>query len=122
MHIYIPTHSDTALRLMAATAVGALIGLNREMRGKPAGLRTHSLVTLGAALMTLCGVYLSVGEDANATSRVLQGIITGIGFLGVGVIIRDNAGHVRGLTTAATIWMAAALGIVCGIGYWWAAI
>ena len=77
MHFYLPTHSDTALRLVAAAALGALIGLNREMRGKPAGLRTHSLVTLGAALMTLCGIYLSMGEGADATSRVIQGIITG---------------------------------------------
>jgi putative Mg2+ transporter-C (MgtC) family protein len=114
-------NEETALRLGAALVVGALFGLNRELHGKPAGLRTHALVTLGAATAT--ALILRTGDgrfvtDANAISRVVQGILTGVGFLGAGVILRDPAGHVTGLTTAATIWMCAALGIVCGLGLW----
>ena len=114
-------NEETALRLGAALLVGALFGLNRELHGKPAGLRTHALVTLGAAtataliLRTVDGHFIT---DANAVSRVVQGILTGVGFLGAGVILRDPAGHVTGLTTAATIWICAVLGIVCGLGLW----
>ena len=114
-------NEETALRLGAALLVGALFGLNRELHGKPAGLRTHALVTLGAATATALVVRMADGHfmtDANAISRVVQGILTGVGFLGAGVILRDPAGHVTGLTTAATIWMCAVLGIVCGLGYW----
>jgi len=116
---------EVILRLTSATVVGCVIGLNRELKGKPAGLRTHALVTLGAALVTLSSIHLSMSEGvigSDALSRVIQGIITGIGFLGAGVIIRDEIGHVRGLTTAATIWVAASLGIVCGVGYWVAVV
>jgi putative Mg2+ transporter-C (MgtC) family protein len=112
---------EVILRLAAATAIGCVIGINREMKGKPAGLRTHALVTLGAALITMMSIQQSISESvagADALSRVIQGIITGIGFLGAGVIIRDEVGHVRGLTTAATIWVGASLGIACGAGYW----
>lgn len=112
---------EVILRLVAATVVGCAIGLNRELKGKPAGLRTHALVTLGAALFTLSSIHFSLSlgvAGADALSRVMQGIITGLGFLGAGVILRDEEGHVRGLTTAATIWVAASLGILCGIGYW----
>ena len=114
-------NEETALRLGAALLVCALFGLNRELHGKPAGLRTHALVTLGAAtataliLRTVDGHFIT---DANAVSRVVQGILTGVGFLGAGVILRDPAGHVTGLTTAATIWICAVLGIVCGLGLW----
>jgi putative Mg2+ transporter-C (MgtC) family protein len=114
-------NEETALRLGAALVVGALFGLNRELHGKPAGLRTHALVTLGAATATALILRMADGHisaDANAISRVVQGILTGVGFLGAGVILRDPAGHVTGLTTAATIWMCAVLGIVCGLGYW----
>jgi len=96
-------NEETALRLGAALLVGALFGLNRELHGKPAGLRTHALVTLGAAtataliLRTVDGHFIT---DANAVSRVVQGILTGVGFLGAGVILRDPAGHVTGVTTA----------------------
>ena len=111
--------ADIAIRLSAATLAGAVIGLNRDLHGKPAGVRTHGLVALGAAVSTLLVVQLGGGKaDANAVSRVVQGIITGIGFLGAGVILRDAAGHVSGLTTAATIWICAALGSVCGLGQW----
>ena len=111
---------EIAIRLAAATIAGSVIGLNRDLRGKPAGVRTHALVTLGAAMSTLLVVELgSSGDvDADAASRVVQGIITGIGFLGAGVILRDAAGHVSGLTTAATIWVCATLGTLCGLGSW----
>jgi putative Mg2+ transporter-C (MgtC) family protein len=114
-------NEQTAIRLGAALILGAVLGLNRELHGKPAGLRTHALVTLGAAVATIVALKSPDGSflvDQNAIGRVVQGILTGIGFLGAGVILRDPAGHVTGLTTAATIWICAVLGIVCGLGYW----
>jgi putative Mg2+ transporter-C (MgtC) family protein len=109
---------QTAVRLGAALIVGAILGLNRELHGKPAGMRTHALVSLGAAIATILVLDSRVAVDSNAISRVVQGILTGVGFLGAGVIMRDPIGHVTGLTTAATIWMCAVLGIVCGLGHW----
>ena len=103
------------LRLVAATVAGGAIGINRDLRGKPAGVRTHALVTLGSAVVTMLALE---SGDPNNVGRVVQGIITGIGFLGAGVILRDAAGRVSGLTTAATIWLCAALGATCGIGDW----
>jgi len=94
-------------RLAFAAALGAFIGLERELRGYPAGVRTVALVTLGAALFTDVGQLLG-GED-----RVAAGIVTGIGFLGAGVIFREGY-TVRGITTAATIWSAAAIGMAIG--------
>ena len=114
-------NEETALRLGAALIVGAIFGLNRELHGKPAGLRTHALVSLGAAAVVILIVRTPDGRltaDANALSRVVQGILTGVGFLGAGVILRDPAGHVTGLTTAATIWVCAVLGLICGLGHW----
>ena len=118
---------EIALRLGGATLIGAMFGLNRELLGKPAGLRTHALVALGAAVLTLTGIGAATGQDRvpdpGAVSRTIQGIITGIGFLGAGVILRDVTGtRVHGLTTAATIWLVAALGVVCGAGIWPVAI
>jgi putative Mg2+ transporter-C (MgtC) family protein len=114
-------NGETAMRLGAALILGAVLGLNRELHGKAAGSRTHALVTLGAAVATIVALKSPDGSflvDQNAIGRVVQGILTGIGFLGAGVILRDPAGHVTGLTTAATIWICAVLGIVCGLGYW----
>ena len=114
-------NAEIALRLGAALVLGGAIGLNRELHGKAAGLRTHALVTLGAAVATLVALTspdASMAIDPNAASRIVQGILTGIGFIGAGVILRDALGHVSGLTTAATIWICAVLGIVCGLGYW----
>jgi len=108
-----------ALRLGAATGVGAAIGLNRHLRNHPAGLRTHAVVALGAALATLLGLSLSDNPSdlAAATSRTMQGILTGIGFVGAGVVLhRNDATGVHGLTTAASIWLVAILGVGCGAG------
>ena len=114
-------NGEIAVRLGAALILGSALGLNRELHGKPAGLRTHGLVSLGAAVATIVSLGFP-GEtksmDPNAISRVLQGILTGIGFLGAGVILRDPNGHVTGLTTAATIWICAVLGVACGLGDW----
>jgi putative Mg2+ transporter-C (MgtC) family protein len=112
---------DVALRLLAATLIGGALGLNRELRDKPAGLRTHALVSLGAALMTITAILFAfdgTGVDGNPVTRVIQGIVAGIGFLGAGVILQTQAKNVVGLTTAATIWLVAALGISCGAGHW----
>ena len=105
-------------RLLLATLLGALIGLNRESYGKPAGLRTHALVALGAATLTLVGLLLQA-SDSSAPSRVLQGIVAGIGFIGAGVILhRPDGRGVEGLTTAAAIWIVAAVGVAAGAGLW----
>ena len=109
---------DAALRLGSAVAIGGLVGIDRGLRQKPAGLRTHALVSLGAALMTYTGIELAP-TDPSAVTRVLQGVIAGVGFLGGGVILRDAQDQrVRGLTTAASIWIVAGLGMACGAGHW----
>jgi putative Mg2+ transporter-C (MgtC) family protein len=118
-----PNLLQVVLRLTAAAVIGLLLGLNRELKGKPAGLRTHALVSLGAALLALTSLHMPMGSNAgDPLSRVMQGVITGIGFLGAGVIIQGRSGNVKGLTTAAMVWVAAALGLACGAGYWVAVI
>jgi putative Mg2+ transporter-C (MgtC) family protein len=103
-------------RLGLAVLVGSVLGINRNLRRKPAGIRTHALVSLSTALVTLIA-FEGTGHDPAATSRVVQGLVTGIGFLGAGVIIHHDAEHrVEGLTTAATVWMTAIFGIACGVG------
>jgi len=103
------------LRLGLAVILGAAIGYERERRGKDAGLRTHMLVTLGAALFTL--VPVTSGMEGTDVSRVIQGVVAGIGFLGAGAILkRDEERQVKGLTTAASIWVAAAIGVAVGYG------
>lgn len=112
---------EIALRLCAAMAAGVVIGLNRDLRGKPAGVRTLGLVGLGAALATIAasGMTTTYVTNIDAISRAVQGIITGIGFLGAGVIIKEEDGRrIRGLTTAASIWVVACFGMICGIGAW----
>jgi putative Mg2+ transporter-C (MgtC) family protein len=107
------------LRLAAAVAVGALIGLDRELRRKPAGLRTLALVALGSAVFVLETLDPARNPYTDATSRVIQGVVTGVGFLGAGSIMRTASDDsIRGLTTAASIWLAAALGIACGLADW----
>jgi putative Mg2+ transporter-C (MgtC) family protein len=109
------TWPEIALRLGVAGPGGALIGLDRELRHKSAGVRTIGLVSLGGALSVLIVTFAS--SDPAAASRVIQGVLTGIGFLGAGVIVRHR-GTVDGLTTAASIWASAALGAGAGLGAW----
>jgi putative Mg2+ transporter-C (MgtC) family protein len=117
----VPTWTEVFVRLLVATAVGGAIGLDRELTQKPAGLRTHALVSLGAALATASALQLGVPNDithADAASRVMQGVVAGIGFIGGGVILHADGRDVKGLTTAASIFVAAALGISSGLGHW----
>jgi len=105
------------VRLLMAALLGAVLGFEREHRGKSAGVRTHMLVSLGAALFVLAPSM--AGADAQALSRVIQGIVAGIGFLGAGTILKGNGrdpSHVKGLTTAAGLWMTAAIGTAAGMG------
>ncbi|MEP7213148.1 MAG: MgtC/SapB family protein [Acidobacteriota bacterium] len=104
-----------ALRLLAAVLLGAAIGFEREKARKPAGLRTHLMVTLGTTVFVLaCTGY---GMNPDALSRVVQGVVTGIGFIGAGAILKlSQVREVHGLTTSAGIWMAAAIGVAVGLG------
>jgi len=102
-----------ALRLLLAAALGAIIGYQRERAGKPAGLRTHTLICVGAALFTIASIYGFGGADP---ARIAAGIVAGIGFLGAGAIFHRETGIVQGLTTAATIWAVAAIGLTAGAG------
>ncbi|HET7459026.1 MAG TPA: MgtC/SapB family protein [Gemmatimonadaceae bacterium] len=125
---YLEGIDEAITRLGIATVCGGLIGINRELRGKPAGMRTHALLSLGAALVTFSSVYLATANrvpggpvvlDGNVVTRAVQGIIAGVGFLGGGVILKtSDRGTVRHLTTAASLWVVACLGIVCGLGQW----
>lgn len=110
-------------RLSLAMLVGGVIGWNRQAAGKPAGLRTHMLVSLGAALFVLIPLLASSSTSVDAVSRAIQGVATGVGFLGAGEILHKSAQqsgkpNVKGLTSAATIWLTAALGMVAGCGFW----
>jgi putative Mg2+ transporter-C (MgtC) family protein len=105
-----------SMRLGLALIAGAIIGVDREIKRKPAGLRTHALVSIGSALVIMVTV-ISSDNDNDAASRAVQGVITGIGFLGAGVIMQyEHERRVEGLTTAASIWVAAGLGMACGAG------
>jgi putative Mg2+ transporter-C (MgtC) family protein len=103
------------IRLLGAAILGAAIGFEREHAGKKAGLRTHMLVAAGTCVFVLGGLGNGMGHDAM--SRVIQGIITGIGFVGAGSILkREEDKKIEGVTTSAAIWMAAAIGVACGLG------
>ncbi|HEY0284873.1 MAG TPA: MgtC/SapB family protein [Vicinamibacterales bacterium] len=107
---------DVSLRLGGAVLAGAVIGLDREVRNKPAGLRTMALVALGSASFVIATASTA---NPDSASRVIQGVITGVGFLGAGSIIRGSTEEsVRGLTTAASIWLAAAVGVACALALW----
>lgn len=112
--------SEVVLRLGIATLAGAAIGLNRDLHGKPIGVRTLGLVSLATAMMVvLASQSGSPTQFTDASSRVVQGILTGIGFLGAGVIVRaEHHFRIRGLTSAACTWLTACVGIVCGAGQW----
>lgn len=101
------------LRVLAAAALGGIIGWERERKGRAAGLKTHILVSVGSALFVLAPIL--AGIDGGDNTRVMQGIVSGIGFLGAGAILRDGM-RVEGLTTAAGIWMTAAIGMAVGMG------
>jgi putative Mg2+ transporter-C (MgtC) family protein len=109
---------DVVARLVSAVLAGAVLGINRDLHHKPAGLRTHALVSLGSAMVVV--VAASIGEaSAETVGRAIQGLVTGVGFIGAGVILHHDAERrVVGLTTAASIWVAAALGVACGGGDW----
>src|SRR5690349_24699722 len=111
---------EMILRLLAALGAGALIGYERSFHGRPAGLRTHVLVCLASSLLMLVTVYedhwvRTTGESRLDPTRMAQGIMTGIGFLGAGVIVKEGL-NVRGLTTAASIWITAGIGVLAGVG------
>src|SRR5881227_2331649 len=115
-------------RLVAACLLGAAVGFERELRDREAGIRTHLLVSLGSALFTIVSAYgfheflTNGGSVVRADpTRIAAQIVTGIGFLGAGAIIREGL-SVRGLTTAATLWVVAAIGMASGAGYYWPAV
>ncbi len=106
-----PVDIETIARLLLAVVLGILVGMEREMVHKPAGLRTHALVSLGACLFTVVSIdYFDVDP-----ARIAAGIVTGIGFIGAGSIIAEK-GHVHGVTTAASLWCVAAIGLAVGVG------
>jgi putative Mg2+ transporter-C (MgtC) family protein len=102
------------LRLLLAALLGGLLGMQRERHGKSAGVRTHMLVAIGAALFTL--VPALSGMNGDALARVIQGVVAGVGFLCAGTILKSGDDHVRGLTTAAGLWLTAAVGVAAGLG------
>lgn len=111
-----------APRLLAALALGMLVGLERQWRDKEAGLRTNALVALGSAAFAAFGLLAVPGDAEASPTRVAAGVVSGVGFLGAGAILRDGpSGGVRGLTTAATLWCSAAVGLFCGAGAYAAA-
>ena len=114
---------ELVFRLCIATVLGAILGLNRNLRGKAAGLRTHGLVSLGAALTVLTAdliIGTAPGVDRGGITRAMQGVMAGVGFLGAGAILKTSTGRhdIRGLTTAASIWLAACVGMASGAGAW----
>ncbi len=109
-----PIVLEMVLRLLLAAALGAVIGYQRERAGKQAGLRTHILISSGAALIALVSIY-GFGS-ASDPARVAAGVVVGVGFLGAGVILHREGGIVAGLTTAATIWVMSGIGLAAGVG------
>jgi putative Mg2+ transporter-C (MgtC) family protein len=115
---------DVLVRLVAAVALGAALGLEREIHGHPAGMRTHILVALGSAVFTVLSIFGFPASGATAPSdpsRVAAQIVTGIGFLGAGAILKYGT-SIRGLTTAASLWVVASIGLACGAGAWFVAV
>jgi putative Mg2+ transporter-C (MgtC) family protein len=109
---------ETALRMVAAVVLGGAIGFNRDIHGKPTGIRAHALVSLGAAILMIAGSGPHIGGSyPDAMSRVIQGIIAGIGFLGAGVILRGAGGRqVYHLVTASSLWVTTGVGVLSGMG------
>jgi putative Mg2+ transporter-C (MgtC) family protein len=111
---------ELGLRLLVAAVLGALVGLEREYHDHPAGMRTHLLVSVGSATFTVLSIEAFKAPGADP-ARIAAQIVTGIGFLGAGAILKDNAG-IRGLTTAASLWAVAAVGMAAGAAAWGVAI
>lgn len=112
-----PVETEMVIKLIVSAVLGGLVGFEREIHRKPAGLRTHSLVCIGATLFTIMSINI-VGADP---SRIAAGIVMGIGFLGAGMIFKSED-RVRGLTTAAELWVLAAIGLAVGLGFYFAAL
>ena len=106
---------DLILRLLIAFALGGLVGYEREVHKKPAGLRTHVLISLAAALFTLISVSSAFGDGVVDPTRIASQVLTGMGFVGAGVII-STQGKLHGVTTAASLWITAAIGMAAGLG------
>ncbi len=119
---------EIALRLGSAALIGCALGVNRDLAGKPMGVRTLALVALGAATVSVAALQVpTLAEHPDSLSRVvqgaIQGVLGGIGFIGAGVVLRDvRSSTVKNLTTAATVWVTAALGLACGLGGWQTAV
>jgi len=116
----VPTWQIQVLRILLAVVLGAAIGLERQLHGKVAGVRTNVLICLGAAVVTIISEQMGIKYNDSA-GRIAAQIVSGVGFLGAGVIIRDRGG-IHGLTTAATIWLVAAVGMAVGAGYYCLAV
>ncbi len=112
---------DIIIRLIISSICGSIIGFQREIADRPAGFRTHVLVCIGSALIMMVSIYPFIGEMRADPSRIASGVITGIGFLGAGTIIRQGS-IVKGLTTAASLWTIAGVGLAIGAGFYFAAI
>ena len=112
---------DAVGRLAVAAGLGAAVGIERELREREAGIRTHLLVSLGACVFTIVGAYGFHNFSTVDPTRIAAQVVTGIGFLGAGAIIREGI-SVRGLTTAASLWIVAAIGMAAGAGYYWPAV
>ena len=115
------TEINLAIRLTVGLVLGAIIGFERELHRQPAGFRTHSLVSLGAALFTVVSAFGFTGGDLVDPTRIAAQIVSGIGFIGAGTILQYR-GHIRGLTTAASLWSVAAIGTAAGAGLFVVAI
>jgi putative Mg2+ transporter-C (MgtC) family protein len=111
--------SEIILRLGIAALAGGAVGLNRDLNGKPVGVRTLALVSLATAMLTTLADPLRLGGFTDAGSRIVQGVVAGVGFLGAGVIFHaESHFRIRGLTSAACVWLTACIGILCGAGHW----
>jgi putative Mg2+ transporter-C (MgtC) family protein len=112
--LLIGNEAEFAIRLGVCLALGAVIGVERELRNKPAGISTHCFVIAGACLFT----YASLTLDPNSPARVAAQVVSGVGFLGAGMILKSESNTVKNLTTAAAVWFAAAIGMVIGLGWY----
>lgn len=118
----IKDYIDIFIKILVSIILGGLIGLERERRNRPAGLRTHILVSLGSCLFTISSIEFSkIYRSGVDPSRVAANIVTGVGFLGAGTIMKEGL-TIKGLTTAATIWLSSAIGLTCGLGFYIPAI